>query len=230
MTHKTNKFITLVLYLFALIPSLSVNASQIINPNLLEFSLSLQNQTTNLKFPSNIYKTRADYLGINWYEPFSQYFHGGLELGYIEMTQIDNALATTAQFTSGEYIGLLLRFIPLKTDNFSLILNLNHRYNRTLGNGTNQETQFVWSETALISELHYYPISNLGLMLAAEYHDLDGEQRDLGSVSQITAFQESEQQTYRFGINFTSNRSGVMGLEWFTGFKRGSRLYFLRKF
>lgn len=229
MKTNTKIFKTIVLYLLIFIPTENVNASQIINPNLLEFSLSLQNHTTDLKFPSNTYKTQTDYLGINWYEPFSKYFHGGLELGSIEMTQINNSLAT-AKFTSGEYIGLLLRFIPVETDSFSLMLNLNYRYNRTLGEDANQETQFAWSEALFVSELQYYPLRNLGLIFAAEYQILDGEQRDLGATSQITTFQESEQQTYRFGINFTSNRSGVVGIEWFTGFKRGSRLYFLRKF
>ena len=229
MNHKIIKAITLILCLFAFILNSSVHASQIINPNLLEFSLSLQNQTTDLKYSSNTYKTQTDYLGINWYEPFSQYFHGGLELGSIEMTQINNPLST-AKFTSGEYIGLLLRFIPIETDSLSLMLNLNYRYSRTLGENTNQQTQFAWNEALFVSELQYYPLRNLGLIFAAEYQVLDGEQRDFGTIPQITTFHESEQQNYRFGINFTSNNSGVVGLEWFTGFKTGSRLYFLRKF
>lgn len=229
MTHKINIVITLILCLFTFILNSNVNASQIMNPNLLEFSLSLQNQTTSLKYSSNTYETQTDYLGINWYEPFSQYFHGGLELGSIEMTQINNPLAT-ATFTSGEYIGLLLRFIPIETDSFSLMLNLNYRYNRTQGESTNQETQFAWNEALFVSELQYYPLRNLGLIFAAEYQVLDGEQQDLGTINPITTFHESEQQNYRFGINFTSNNSGVVGLEWLTGFKTGSRLYFLRKF
>lgn len=220
---------TITFSIFILMHIVPLNASQIISPNLLEFSLSLQNQTTDLKYSSNTYKTQTDYLGINWYEPFSQYFHAGLELGSIEMTQIDNPL-TTAQFTSGEYIGLLLRFLPIETDSFSLMFNLNYRYNRTLGENTNHETQFVWNETLFVSELQYYPLRNLGLIFAAEYQRLDGEQRDLGTINQIIAFHESEQKNYRFGINFTSNNSGVVGLEWFNGFRRGSRLYFLRKF
>lgn len=229
MKTNINFFKTIVLYILIFIPASSIKASQLINPNLLEFSLSLQNQTTDLKYSSNTYKTQTDYLGINWYEPFSQYFHAGLEVGYIEMTQIDNPLAT-AQFTSGEYIGLLLRFIPIETDSLSLMLNLNYRYNRTLGENINQQTQFAWNEATIVSELQYYPLHNLGLIFAAEYQVLDGEQRDLGTINQITAFQESEQQNYRFGINFTANNSGVVGIEWLTGFKTGSRLYFLRKF
>lgn len=220
--------LTPIMFLFfSMTHSSIVNAVQI--NNLLEFSLSTQNQTANLKFSTNTYKTKTNQLGINWYEPFTQYFHGGLEVGYLEMSQTNNSLAS-AQFTSGEYAGLLLRFIPLETEHLSLTLNLNYRYSRTMGESTNQETQFAWNEALLITELQYHPISNIGLILAAEYQTLNGEQRDSGMVTKISEFTESEQQNYRFGVNFSSNRTGVVGIEWLTGFKTGTRLYFLRKF
>ena len=211
----------------SLLPTSMINAAQI--NNFLEFTLSTQNQSANLKFSSNTYKTKTNQLGINWYEPFTQYFHAGLELGYLEMSQIDNVLAS-AQFTSGEYTGLLLRFIPLETDTLSLTLNTNYRYSRTAGNSTNQETQFSWNEALFSAELQYQPVINIGLLFAAEYQVLNGEQRDSGDITKITEFTESGRQNYRFGVNFTSNRTGIVGIEWLTGFKSGTRLYFLRKF
>ena len=87
-----------LLSLCSLLPTSIINAAQI--NNFIEFTLSTQNQSANLKFSANTYKTKTNQLGINWYEPFTQYFHAGLELGYLEMSQIDNVLAS-AQFTSG---------------------------------------------------------------------------------------------------------------------------------
>ncbi|MCW9032528.1 MAG: hypothetical protein OQK58_13630 [Gammaproteobacteria bacterium] len=227
MNIHTNQVRALFLSLLSIFPATFSHANQL--QNFLEFSLAAQNQTSTLAFTTNTYKTKINQLGINWYEPFTQYFHGGLELGYIEMSQADNTLSS-ARFTSGEYAGLLLRFIPLESEALSLRLNLNYRHSRTIGKNTDQDTQFAWNEALFISELEYRPVHNIGLILAVEYQALNGEQRDSGTISKITEFTESEQQSYRFGVHFTSNRTGVIGIEGFTGFKTGTRLYFLRKF
>lgn len=221
--------VTTSLFIFSLMTH-NINAQQLNSKQLLEFALSTQATTSDLKFSTNTsYKTKTNQLGINWYEPLSHYFHGGLEFGYLEMTQRDNTLAS-AQFTSGEYAGLLLRLIPLQTDKLSLRLNLNYRYSQSSGKSTDQETQFAWNTTLISTELEYQPTNHVGLLLAAEFQSLNGEQRDSGTVTKITEFTENEAKSIRFGVNFTSNRNGVIGIERITGFKRGSRLYFLRKF
>ena len=225
------KFIiqTGIVFLFIILPVTFVSASQINKNNLLEFSLDIQNTSTYFKFPSQTYKTKSEQLGISWYEPFTEYFHGGLELGYINMTQIDNNL-TAAKFTSGQYAGLLLRFIAINSELFSLSLDANYRYNDTQGTSSNQESRFVWNETLLTTELKFQPTSLIGLTFAAEYHIIDGSQQDSGAINQITAFNAEKQYGARFGLNFTTNRTGVVGFEWFTGFRSGSRLYFTRNF
>ena len=225
------KFIiqTGIVFLFIILPVTFVSASQINKNNLLAFSLDIQNTSTYFKFPSQTYKTKSEQLGISWYEPFTEYFHGGLELGYINMTQIDNNL-TAAKFTSGQYAGLLLRFIAINSELFSLSLDANYRYNDTQGTSSNQESRFVWNETLLTTELKFQPTSLIGLTFAAEYHIIDGSQQDSGAINQITAFNAEKQYGARFGLNFTTNRTGVVGFEWFTGFRSGSRLYFTRNF
>ena len=218
-----------VAFLFIILPISFVSASQIYKSKLFEFSLDIQNTSTYFKFPSYTYKTKSEQLGISWYEPFTEYFHAGLELGYLNMTQIDNSF-TSAKFTSGEYAGVLLRYIPINSKLFSLTLNANYRYNDTQGTSTNQESRFVWNETLFSTELKFQPTALVGLTFAAEYHLIDGSQRDSGTINQITAFDAEKQYGTRFGINFTTNHTGVVGFEWFTGFRSGSRLYFTRKF
>jgi len=145
------------------------------------------------------------------------------------MTQIANSLAS-AQFTAGQYAGLLLRFLPINNRAFSLTLNLNYRYNRTQGSSTDQETQFAWNETLLSSEIQFKPTTHIGLFLAAEYQVLNGEQRDSGNTSQITSFSSAKHQGERFGINFKLKNNGIVRLERLTGFRNGTRIYFMRKF
>lgn len=120
MSCWKNKSQQIVLYLLAFFPFTLVNAASIPD-NLIEFSLSITHQNTPFNFSSYTYKTSSDQIGINWYEPFSKYFHGGLEVGQIQMSQVENVLAS-AKFTAGEYAGLLLRFIPIDNDYLSLTL------------------------------------------------------------------------------------------------------------
>jgi hypothetical protein len=81
-----------------------------------------------------------------------------------------------------------------------------------------------------VGQVHFQPIKNIRLFLAADYQILNGEQRDSGSITNITPFEGSEQQGYRYGINFITNRTGTVGIGRFTGFSSGTRLYFSRKF
>ena len=108
-------------------------------------------------------------------------------------------------------------------------LNYNYRFNRTQGELVNQQTQFSWNQNLLFAELQYYPTQQVSVVLASEYQLIDGEQQNSGTITNITSFKESEQQGYRFGINFISNRTGTVGLEWSTGFRSGISLYFSRK-
>lgn len=230
MKFSLNNIHPFILFFIILITYPVITSAQINHTPVLEFALSTQNQTSDLKFSSNTsYKTKTNQLGINWYEPFTHYFHGGLEVGYLEMTQADNPLPS-AQYTSGEYAGLLLRFIPLVTDKLSLRLNLNYRYNQTRGSSTDQETQFAWNTALFNTELEYQLTNQVGLLVAAEFQSLNGEQRDSGIVSKIAEFTESRQQSTRFGVNFFSSRNGVIRIEKITGFNNGTRLNFLRKF
>jgi hypothetical protein len=230
MKIPANNIYSFILSILLFLPSPFIAAAQINNPSLLEFTLSAQHLAADLKFSTNSsYRTITNQLGINWYEPFTHYFHGGLEVGYLEMTQADNPLAS-AQYTSGEYAGLLLRFIPLVTDKLSLSLNLNYRYSQTSGSSTEQETQFAWNSAMFNTELEYQLTNQVGVLVAAEFQSLNGEQRDSGIVSKITEFTESWQQSTRFGVNFFSSRNGVIRIEKITGFRNGTRLYFVRKF
>ena len=230
MKIPTNNIYSFILSILLFLSSPFIAAAQINSPTLLEFALSAQNLTSDLKFSTNAsYRTKTNQLGINWYEPFTHYFHGGLEVGYLEMTQADNTLPS-AQYTSGEYAGLMLRFIPLVTEKLSLTLNLNYRYSQTSGSSIDQETQFAWNTTLFNTELEYQLTKHFGVLVAAEFHNISGEQHDSGTVSKITEFTESRQQSTRFGVNFSSNRNGVIGIERITGFRNGTRLYFLRKF
>ncbi|MCK5386135.1 MAG: hypothetical protein KAJ39_03055 [Gammaproteobacteria bacterium] len=229
MSFKNNNVQYIFLCLLFFLPLKFINAAQLFNNNLIEFSLSVQSQTTHFDFPAKAYQVKSDQVGISWYESFNKYFQAGLEVGFIDMSQIDNPLAS-AQFSSGQYFGILLRFLPLDYPLASLTLNLNYRYNNTEAKSSNQNSEFAWHETLFFSEVELRPFDKISLILAAEYQDLAGEQRDSGNISQISRFSASEHQGYRFGINFKPYPSADIRIEWLTGYRNGGRIYFKRRF
>ena len=226
MQHK--KYKNFILALFIFLPIIYPNTLQAVDSRLVEFSLYSVDQNTHFNFSSNNYETKYQQLGLTWYESFSSYFHAGLELGYINVTQTENAL-TSAQYTSGEYAGLLFRFLPIEKDFVSLLVNLNYRYHQTKGSSTNQETEFIWSETALSSELQFHMTENTSVFFAAEYQILDGRQHDSGNINQTNSFNNLNQQGYRAGINFAVRRNEHIQIEWQTGFRNGVQFHFTRK-
>ena len=226
MQHKIYK--RFILWMFIFLPLFYSNTVPAVDSRLVEFSLYSVDQNTSLNFSSNNYETKYQQLGFNWYESFSSYFRAGLELGYINVTQSENLLSS-AQYTSGEYIGLLLRFLPIEKDFASLIVNLDYRYHQTKGSSTNQETELVWSETTLSSELQFHITENSSVFVAAEYQILDGRQHDSGNINQTRSFNNLNHQGYRAGIDFALSRSEHIQIEWQTGFRNGVQLYFTRK-
>lgn len=217
---------------FCLISSLPIkftHASQFTENNLIEFSLSLQNQTTYFKFPTKTQKVKSDQIGISWYESFSKTFQAGLEVGYLDVSQVDNSLSS-AQFSSGEYLGILFRFLPIDHPFASLSLNINYRYSRTETINGIQNSELLWRETSFSGEVEVRPLDKWGLLLATEYQNLSGEQRDFSSFQKITPFSASEHSGYRIGISFKPYATADISLEWLTGYRKGHRILFKRRF
>lgn len=229
MIFKNNSAQFIYIWPLLFLPLNFIHAAQHTDNSVTEFSLSLENQTTYFDFPAQTYQVKSDHIGISGYTIFSKTFQGGLELGYIDMSQIDNPL-TSAQFSSGQYFGLLLRFLPVDQAFVSIAFNLNYRYNNTESISTNQRSEFVWHESLFSSEVEIRPLETLSLILAAEYLNLSGEQRDSGNISQVTPFTSSKDLGYRFGINFKPYATADIGVEWRTGHTEGGRIYFRKKY
>lgn len=214
-----------------LIPPLTqVNAERkYYNDNLIEFALSAEHRDTQFNYTTNELKTRFDILGVNWYEPFTQFFHAGLEVGGFNMTQANNSLPS-AKFTKGQYLGLLMRFIPLETHHLNLNINLNYRYNQSDGATLNQSTQFAWHEGLVSAEVQFNLSDVSRFFIVADYHRITGEQRDSGTVAQISRFKEQNNSGFQLGLDFQSSRHDNIRLNWLTGYRDGAQIHFRHKF
>jgi len=215
--------------LFIILHSHSAAASDASNTAPLEFSMTAEHQDSQFKFNTINYKTRLDTLGVNWYEIFTPYFHAGLEAGYIEMSQLDNPVAA-ARYTSGQYAGFLLRILPVTLTHFQLTFDVNYRYNKTQASTSAQNSTFIWHDTSVATKALISPFQHISFYGAVEYDFLTGEQNDSGALPQIKPFKQSQEVSYRAGVNFVVDYTGTITIESISGYKKGARILFSRRF
>lgn len=206
-----------------------INAAQYRNSELTEFSLSLQKQKTYFISSTDTYKIELDQIGINWYEAFTTTFQGGLEYGYLDVS-LSNNLQPSTQLSSGEYFGILFRYKPIESPIMSLTLNLNYRYNKTEPINSKQYSELLWHKILFSSEVELRPFDKVGILLAAEYQNLSGEQRDPINANQVIHFNADKHIGYRFGINIKANPTSEIRFEWLTGYRKGGGIHFIRGF
>ncbi len=168
-------------------------------------------------------------VGINWYESFSPFFHAGLEFGYTEMNQTNTNLAS-AQFTSGQYAGLLFRLLPIANSLMSFNINLNFRYNNIKGSRFDQESRLSWSESSLSGELYFLKKAKISLFLASDYWVINGNQKDTGNINQNRSFKGAKNQTFRMGTIIKVNPNGEIRVEYSNGLVEGIKIHFTRTF
>lgn len=215
--------------LFIILHSHSATANDASNNAPLEFSLSAEHQDSQFTFNTISYDTRLTTLGVNWYEIFTPYFHAGLEAGYIEMSQLNNPVSS-ARYTTGQYAGFLMRVLPLTLTHFQLTLDINYRYNKTQASATTQNSTFTWHDTSITTKALLSPIENISFYGAVEYDFLSGEQNDNGSLTQIKPFNHTQETSYRAGVNFAVDYTGMITIEGISGYKKGARILFSRRF
>lgn len=225
---KRNTQLVYICFIFFLLIK-CINAAQYRNSELTDFTLSLQKQKTYLISSTDTYKIELDQIGINWYEAFTTTFQGGLEYGNLNVNLSDN-LQPSTQLSSGEYFGILFRYKPIEYSIMSLTLNLNYRYNKTESINSNQYSELLWHKILFSSEVELHPFDKVGILLAAEYQNLSGEQRDPINANQVIHFNADKHIGYRFGINIKPNPTSEIRFEWLTGYRKGGGIHFIRGF
>ena len=182
-----------------------------------------------MQFTDRSYLSSVHRIGIHWYETFSDSFQAGLEVGYLELLQAQNP-QLSAQVSTGEYAGLLFRFLLINKDPFAFNIKLNYRYNRTKNTREQPESEFVWSESLLVNELHYKITDKTKLSLAAEYQLTDGSLRSTTSTSTLKTFNTQNSYGVRLGLKYRLSQTEVIGFDWLDGYQTGGKIYFGRSF
>lgn len=204
-------------------------ARNLISDRPVDFAMQYQYLTTDLDYGDDKFDTRIWTLGASWYEVFSPRFHGGLKLGYVDVSQSDNPLEA-AQTTSGYYLGIVLRTIAWQADAFQTDFNLEYAYYSTDGSQDTQNVDMNWHQFDFSLMGRYRLPAGLRLNGGVSYVLIDGEQRPSGPVSTNTDFDEDQKPSVHLGLSKEIEPDSHIGFEGFVGQRDGWLLSFQRWF
>lgn len=220
------KYLAIATFLFF---PLSVNAETVNFRNQVDFNVHFQSLTSDWRYDDVTRRTRISRAGFGWSETLTPYLSGGLMLGYVDLSQADNPL-DTAKITTGYYAGLQLEGQLVNSNYLNLKLNFSFLYNDTQRYASDQRTNNVWTQTE-IKLLARIPLGEkFGLRLNVNNYRIRGEQRDGGSISNVSTFRQDESTGYSAGLDVVIDRSASIGFDWLAGNREGGRLYFRRLF
>lgn len=222
--HSKKRLPLLLLVSLVLQPGM-VQAS----PELLSFTLHYENSKTGLNYSGTTRETSFNSLALSWYEPFQEYFHAGLEVGGFEMIQRSNPLIS-AQFTKGEYAGVIFRFIPYDGDLLRLNFDVGYRYSRSIGETTSQQTEFNWHHryASFDGILRLFPKNEL--VLTINERILKGDQVNRGTVNSSIDFAESQSRGYAMSWQFFNRSRGKVSLTLSDGYQQSTSIRFSQGF
>ena len=223
LNKKTLGFLACFILLPATSHALSYNPGTNINAH-------YQSYNSNWLYTNNSTQdTHISRLGIGWKEKISEYIHGGLKAGYLDISQANNPISTS-RITEGQYFGITLGSTIIDLEWFSLNSGLGYSYNSTEKQETSQSVELRWNQTVLNVQTTFHFIPRLSLTLGGKLIWIDGEERATGTITQIRSFEQNKIEGYYARIDLATDRTGSIGVSWEGGTQEGVSVYFRRQF
>lgn len=193
------------------------------------FTLRIENSHIDYLVNDIPYDTRLFYYGVSWHESLNQLLKISAHTGMLEVSQSSNPLEA-AHLRNGQYMAVALHLLPVRTDFMDVTLSYEYAYHDVTGRTFDQSSNLNWTGQRSEIELLLRPVRTLYIKAAAELSRSVGKQRDSGTLVQEFNMSEAEQFGQRLSLELQLDASGAVGLDYMTGGREGSRLYFLRRF
>jgi hypothetical protein len=169
--------------------------------------------------------TRIERIGIHWHETLSPRFHGGISLGWMDVTEFSNSVVEGST-NPGYFLGIDLRGLLVAQPRFQLSTRFGASYNSALGASDSELEELSWYEVELALTAQAILGEHVGLYGGGSLAAVDGR-RD-GDV--VVSFESSTAESAFVGLDLRVDRSGHIGFQVQTGRLEGGLLYFRRWF
>jgi len=169
--------------------------------------------------------TRVERVGINWQETLSPKFHGGVNLGWINVTEFSSPIVEGGTIP-GYFVGIDLRGLLIAQPRFQLATRLSATYNNALGGNDAALEELSWYDIEVALTAQIILGEHVGLYGGGSLAALDGRR----SGDTTIAFESKESESAFVGLDLRVDRSGHIGFQVQTGRLEGGLLYFRRWF
>lgn len=191
--------------------------------------MNIAGHELDLNFGNQTRDTSIDSLDIYWYEKLSSRIEGGLVLGYLEITQVDNPIEA-GQAMAGEYLGITLRINLLQASRFYVFTDFRYRYSSADRALSGQEVDWQWHQGWIELGTELGLGDSLALTASGGIMRISGRERATGAVTQVTSFDSADSAYARAGLKLLLDPYSHVGIEGSTGAIAGGRIYFQRYF
>jgi hypothetical protein len=191
--------------------------------------LHIQSVRLDLKYAASVRKTDLSRLDLVWSQPLNSWLDGSVKLGILELTQSSNPIPA-GQSTSGNALGLGMRFHLHHGDRLKLHADIGYQYADTTADVSGQQVDTRWHQVSgyLQADIRIVQYSYVSLALGAI--TIHGDENATGTVTASQSFQSKTPGFGRLGILIGVDPTSHVGIEVSSGAITGGRIYFQRWF
>jgi len=220
---KRYRYLTFILLLY-----FSPSIAWAEDTNLL-VALHIQVNKIDLQYADTIRQTDIDSLDVIWHQTLNPWLDGIIKLGFLGITQDSNPVPE-GQSTTGQYLGIGLRFHLYPGDYLKLFADLDYQYADAESTSTSQTVQMRWHQLSaqLQAEIKLFQYSYL--TLSAGTLKIDGDEHASGTTTAVISFKNAKSEFGRLGFKIGVDPISHIGIEVVVGAMEGGRIYFQRWF
>ena len=195
----------------------------------LDVGVSLYQDNIDLNYSGNLRETRLTNLEVSWIELLAPSIYGGIELGYLELTQYSNPIPT-GQTGGGGYLGLNLAFLVLDSQHFQLLTRLGYRYSEASHHSEGQSIDWDWHQGLIGLDGKLSFSDRFAITLGVSAIAIDGRELAEGTVNQAQPFKADQPLSGHLGLHLGLDPDSTIGIQVDAGSLRGGRLTIRRIF
>lgn len=192
-------------------------------------ALHIQAYKIDLEYPESIRKTDFNSFDLIWHEHLNNWLDGSIKMGILGVSQGSNPIPE-GQSSSGEYLGLGLRFQLYPGTDLKLFADLDYQFSSTRSDTTTQKVESSWHQVSAQLQAEIRLFEYTYLTLAGGTLSIDGDEDATGTTTAVVTFKNAKSEFGRLGFKIGVDPSSHIGIEIVKGSMEGGRIYFSRWF
>lgn len=178
----------------------------------LDFSLRLSQHTLDLDYGGSRIDTSLDRAALLWRERYGTRLQLGLIIGYTSLTQTNNA-ATAGRELNGYHGGFSLDWELLRLGQSDIFVSADWIYQKVDYEYGGQKVVIVTREPNAQIGAGFRPVDNVRAYAGVRYGDIDGEQRQSGTVNETRKIKSAREAGGFAGAEFLLRDGGYIRLD-----------------